>query len=231
MDNTEIKDVTEFLLGLKQDNHRKSCLSMAITSARHLTGRDIKTGEGNINEMITTLTLRDDVREENLINESFFTGVTTYLIILEQIGILFKSNLKILKENNNTPGLIVALNHFSSFSADEIDTIYALRNSLTHNFGLNNIPKRGSKSKKCYKFTLMFDSSEKVIKAAPLEWDGNYNDKTDQSRTKIFIPKLCDSFEEVIKTLNSKFEEDHLILRIEDKEEIYSRFSIVITNN
>ena len=52
----------EILLGLKKDDNRKSCLMMAIRSARYLSGRDVRTGKADgIGEMEANVLMKDDV--------------------------------------------------------------------------------------------------------------------------------------------------------------------------
>ena len=104
------------ILGLKHDKTRRSCLLMAIRSARYLTGREIITGKAiGICEMEYTILKNDDVTTLQLYNEHFFSGLAMYLIAIDCIGCLFE-NLTITPKTENNNSIIRALKSFSCCS-------------------------------------------------------------------------------------------------------------------
>lgn len=186
MTQLEITFIEDFLNIKDSGKEIRSCLTMALRSARKHTGRDINTGK----DILGLLT------EENVVNDiyyaEYFTGLTVYLILLDQIGCIFK---KVgYKEGQKTNGIQIALENFSTLNPDQIKALRALRNSLTHNFGLTSAEdsRKKAKNKKkeqLYKFCLYYDKNQLPV-IPNMTWDGDYNDKTDNTDTIILINSL-----------------------------------------
>ena len=102
----------EILLGRKKDDNRKSCLMMAIRSARYLSGRDVRTGKADgIGEMEANVLMKDDVLAHWLEDEHSFAGIAMYLIVIDSIGCIFENREKTQIEGN---GVRRALKSFTS---------------------------------------------------------------------------------------------------------------------
>ena len=105
--------------------YRLSTISLLLRSARKLSGRDLVTGiyEGR------------EFNEQNFVDETYnsflFTSLLNYLILLDQIGIIFG-------ETSNSNGIVSALDTFSKLPKRKKTIIKELRNSLAHNFGLTS---------------------------------------------------------------------------------------------
>jgi hypothetical protein len=128
----EQRELIERLLSFEPDkDSRRSCLTMALKAARKYTGRDC-TGK-DIKGLID-----DDIFNEDRFHSEYFSGLVLYLILLEQIGCLFKEIG--YEEKNKTNGIKIALENFSIFKdePEKIKAIVGLRNSLAHNFSLAN---------------------------------------------------------------------------------------------
>ena len=211
------------ILGLEKEEGRESNFQMALKSARLHTGRNVDTGvASSMAEMECYLRMKNEVQENQLCNSELFTGLTMYLILLEQIGSIFKRT-DILKEENNN-GIINALNMFSSLSKKEKEAINGLRNNLAHNFGLAS-DSRFSKSGR--KFILYFSNDAPIVKLPIRKWNCQYDDKEDDSSTVIGVYALCNEIENIIKELMNTYKSGNLKFKLSD-EEIKSRFTIIV---
>ncbi len=186
---------------LTLDSEVHSCLCMALKSGRKHTGRDIKTGK-DIRGLIN-----DEVWDNNLFHSEYFTGLTTYLILLEQIGSVFMKVGYDVKDKKN--GILIALDNFCNqkLTEDQIYAISALRNSLVHNFGLAS--QNYSTKYDSYKFCLYF-SNKSMNAITPYKWDGKYTGKDDKTNTEVSVSKMCEFIESVYSNLLVEFENDTL---------------------
>ena len=188
------------ILGIKHEENRKSCLLMAIKSARYLTGRDIGNGKSKgIKDMELGVLAKDDVAKFLLDNEFFFSGLAMYLIAIDCIGCLF-DNTTVLSEKNES-GIGRALKSFSSLDKARIEAVKDLRNTLAHNFGLatENMLPHGNPKKYKHKFTLSFSDEAEAIKMPTTEWDGDYSNKEEATSTIIGVAAFCDMMEIIIE--------------------------------
>lgn len=211
------------ILGLEEDEIRKSNFMMALKSARLHTGRNVDTGVANsMAEMEWNSRERNETKENQSYNSELFTGLTIYSILLEQIGSIFERT-DILKEEKNN-GIINALNMFSSLSKKEKEAINGLRNNLAHNFGLasdSRFPNRGRK------FILSFSKDAPIVKLPIRSWNCNYEDKCEDSSTIIGVYAFCNEIENIIKELMNTYKSGNLKFKLPD-EEIKSRFTIIV---
>lgn len=214
MTNEEKTFIKKFLT---LDSEVQSCLCMALKSGRLHTGRDIKTCKD-----IQRLINNNYILDNNLVQSEYFTGLTTYLILLEQIGSVFMKVGYDVKNKKN--GIQIALDNFCKpdLTNKQIKAIRALRNSLAHNFGLASNDKYNVK--KSYKFCLdYYDESINAI--TPCNWDGKYNGKDDKTNTVVSVPKMCELIESVYSNLLDEFKNDNVELRM-GLIEIKARFTI-----
>lgn len=215
-ENHIIKD----LLSLKvtKDGSR-SCLTMALKSARRHTGRNPFTAD------FTNSLVNDEIFESDSLHSEYFTGLTIYLILLEQIGCIFKK--KGYNEGAKSNGIRIALENFSKSDKDLINAIRALRDSLVHNFGLTNSENPRSKNKgQLFKFTLLFNNSTRAI-LPNLKWSGDYNDINESNNSIVGVQELCELVESVFLNLVIEFEKDNVELRIKNINELKARFTIL----
>jgi len=138
--------IKKFVTVRFMENHRQSCLMMALENARILSGRDRKTGESR--KAPNTGTVAPDLLESLCFKNNkygttdSFGGLIHYLILLDLIGEVLKPKNKTCNKTN----IYKALTFFSSINDDEKWVIVALRNSLAHNYGLVNVPKNSKKN-------------------------------------------------------------------------------------
>lgn len=216
----------DILLGIKNETNRKSCLLMAIRSARYLTGRDINAGDSKgITDMETKILMKDGVLEDWLQDELLISGITMYTIAIDCIGCLFERKDKPVTKPN---GIKRALNNFSDLDELQIDALADLRNSMTHNFGLATEAKtnKGSPKKTKHKFVLSFLDSAEAITLPKTEWNGDYSDKKESSSTIIGVYAFCNLVEEIIKKVYQCHNRDNLCLRMGD-DEARARFTVL----
>jgi len=203
---------------------RFSTIVLTLKSARKLTGRNLVNGKNEMN------TLNIQTFKDQLYFPQLFTGLINYLILLEQLGSLFKiQGSKPSAEHN---GITCSLNDFSDLSdMMKIKAIVALRNSLTHKFGLATERKRRRKKGKdsVYKFILSLDRNSEIIKLTEpgKEWNGIFSDKSDDSSTIVFLYDLIELVESVYTKIKEYNQENRLELKLEE-DEIKARFTILI---
>lgn len=208
--------IRKFILSYEIEKGRYSCLIIALSDARRLTGRNIDSGlyEQNI------------LNAENTFHNPYsFIGLINYLLILDMIGEIVKlKNFPTTKKAN----IFKSLSQFSRIEKKDIDTVIALRNSLAHNYGLINIPHDEKEyPTKRHKFTID-NRVEAPLIAYPIKsWSGDFTDKSDDTSTSIGYFKMCELVESVYKNVeeNSKADLIELVLG-KDIDELKSRFTI-----
>ena len=224
-------DLIRIILGLEKEEGRESNFQMALKSARLHTGRNVDTGVANsMAEMEWNLREREEVQEKQLYNSELFTGLTIYLILLEQIGSMFKRTDVEITEGD-MEGIRYALCMFSSLTIkenqEEIKAINGLRNNLAHNFGLASDAKyKDSKYKNSkYKFILSLSNDAPMVKLPVEKWNCKYDDKSDESSTVIGVYAFCNEVEQIVRKLIGVYRAGNLEFRLSE-EEIRSRFTI-----
>mgnify|MGYP001245680062 CR=1 FL=1 len=221
-------DLMRIILGLEKEEGRESNFQMALKSARLHTGRNVDTGvASSMTEMECNLRMKNEVQENQLYNSELFTGLTIYLILLEQIGSMFKrTGLETIKGYEK--GIKYSLYMFSTFTIEEdkdkIDAINCLRNNLAHNFGLasdDRFPNSGRK------FTLSFSNDAPIVKLPAEKWNCQYDDKGDESSTVIGVYAFCNEVEQIVGKLIEVYHAGNLEFSLSE-EEIKSRFTIIV---
>lgn len=196
----------------EEDSHRRSCFSLALKGARYNMGWDET--EGQFRHNLSAV-------KEGLYKSKMFTGITLYLILLEQMGTILKKG-KSSFEN----GIKVALECFAtpSLLKNEIEAIACLRNSLAHNFGLAS--KNKWKSESDHKFRLAFGINDELIKIPEQKWKGDYSDKSDETLTKVGIYAFANLAEGIITSCLREIGNDNVELQL-SLDEIKARFTII----
>jgi len=77
----DIDFIKKFTNSLEIEPNRYSCLIIALTDARKITGRNIDTGNPKLNILESNNTF---------LNPNSFIGIINYLLILDMIGKIFK---------------------------------------------------------------------------------------------------------------------------------------------
>jgi hypothetical protein len=209
----------ESLLDINQpmsvELNRLSTISILLRGARKLSGRDLLTG----------IYLRSEINFENFTDQIYhsnqFSGLINYLIFLEQIGSIFE--LKSRKKN----GIHIALENFSFLSSQQIVAIRALRNSMTHNFGLASeiIPENKGKR---HKFTLSIERNANIVSLPKNKWEGDFTDKSEQSNTIIYIIDLSDLVENIYSQLKTEVSSNNIKIALKNGlDELKARFTIL----
>lgn len=219
-------NLMRLILGLEEDEIRKSNFMMALKSARRLTGRNPLDGTAKCIDDMRFNLLDIDKEDDQPTDEKMMIGLTMYLILLDLIGCLFERKDKSVECKN---GVKRALTLFSKLEPSKIEAIKDLRNSLAHNFGLatETIKDKKGKENEGHKFTLSFTNDDPIIKLPTKEWNNKYEDKEDESSTVIGVYALCNEIENIIKDLMKTYESDNLKFKLPD-EEIKSRFTIIV---
>lgn len=210
--------IKNFVNDFEIEPNRFSCLLIALTDARKNTGRNVQTGQHELN-------IHTD--GNTFINPHSFIGAINYLLILDLIGEVFKIST-ITISATKTNNIYKALKYFSSTSDRDIDTIIALRNSLAHNYGLINIPSAKEVSTKQHKFTLdNFETTHLIQYPTAGVWPGDFTDKSSTTSTTVSYPRLIDLIESVYQQVKTEEANGNLILAITGGvDELKARFTI-----
>ena len=241
--DTEKELIKSFVSNRYLEDHRQSCLVMALETARILSGRDKKTGASikldDCTVMPDVLYSKSPYFKHNEFGSSDnLAGLINYLLLLDLIGNVFKPKNLAKKKDGNS--INKALAYFSSITDEkERWTIVALRNCLAHNYGLINIPEIPKKKKQeeiekikekyQHKFCLhLNDGTKDLIKIPTTRWNGNYTDKDESTSTQIDVCKLIDAIEETYENLKEMAENGELELCLKDGEaELMTKFTII----
>ena len=170
------------------NERRISTLWIALKQARKIVGRIIESGILLDEKM--SIGINEEIMNEGRYHSCLLLGLTNYLIILDLIGSVFK--LKNLTKSHSPDGIIHALKNFNSLDVEKIKAIKALRNSLTHNFGLAN---------KSHIF--MLSSSFPELIELPKDQD-RWNISKEEERdnyTKVNEVKMCQLVEDIYNKL------------------------------
>ena len=215
LNEQQIDFIKKFISSYEVEVNRYSCLTIALKDARLITGRNLVTGQHQLNIL---------QNENNFISPYSFVGMINYLLILDMIGSIFLiSGFKTKRSN-----IYNALKQFSSINDKEIDTIIALRNSLAHNYSLINLPwYKEEDSRKLHKFTLDNSENAELIKYPTNHIARNliFSDKSESSSTIIGYRKIIDLIELVYENVKSKFENGFILYRL-GVDELKARFTI-----
>ena len=182
----------------------------ALKDARKMTGRNIELG------------VKDN--SNNFGHLGSWLGTLGYLSLLDQIGNCFKlKNGPTLEENKS--GIIKSLTNFSNLSENEIDVIYALRNSFAHDFSLLNNGRRAGLK---HHFSVDNSAYNPMIILPSNPWDGDIENMDDRNETYVNLQALGDFVEKLVKDLIQYNENDRLeIVLPGGSNELKKRYSFV----
>lgn len=210
-----LKDIIDPDIGFHKRTNRLSTINLLLKSSRKLSGFNIKSGVYEKNEY----------NEINFKEGTFlpfqFTGLISYLILLEQIGSAFKP--KNVNNIDKTNGIYRSLKYYSNLDSDSITCILNLRNSLVHKFGLSTENKKDN-----FHYILSSERNRKIIKKPDTKWDGDYSNKQPETYVTIYQIDLIILIESIYSKILEDLHNDNLEL-ILDKgmAELVSRYTII----
>ncbi|WP_417600459.1 hypothetical protein [Owenweeksia hongkongensis] len=185
----------------------------ALKDARKMTGRNIYTGA------------KDGTNHFGHLGS--WLGTIGYLSLLDQIGGCFR-RLSGPEVEENKSGIVKALKHFSNLDDNQIDAIYALRNSFAHDFSLQNVGRRPGL---IHHFEVGNSSIEPLIVLPNDYWDGDLESKSKDNLTKINLQALGDEVEKLVKNLIQLNSESKVEIILENgKDELLKRYSFATGN-
>lgn len=161
----------------------ESCLTHALREARIITGRNTETG----------VAIQPEPEGSYL---GRWSGAMVYLSILDQIGKCYKPRETITLNMNP---IQKALRYFTTLSPEEIEAIYALRNSLFHDFCLYNRNK--THQLRQHSFVVDNHPTNPVVILPSAQWDGNMHTRSVANQTYINLRALGDLIEDVYQQL------------------------------
>jgi hypothetical protein len=205
-----IKSSIEAHLGVR-DLKYISPYFVALGEARHLAGRNIKTGIYNPDHAYIG-----------------FVGLLSYLCIIDHLGAIFSPKLPIQSSPSTNPFKRM-LHEFTALSADIISALYGLRCSLAHNISLTNSDPRN-----LYCFSLVRSVTHPLFTPAAKPWDGVYRDSTGnpyQYNTTINMVKVGDIVEEIHKQLLDLHGKKQLDCILDQPQfEMISKYALIISS-
>ena len=196
---------------------RFSTLIFLLKSGRKLSGRDLSTGAY----------IGSEFNDQNFIDGTYysfqFSGLISYLILLEQIGSIFKpTHEPAIKETS----IYKALKYLSNIDPTKINSIVALRNSMAHKFGLATEKKPHKMSPE--KFTLSIERNVKIVQPPTVSWDGVFSNKSEDNNTLVYIHDLIDLIEGVFQKLLTEHKNGNIQVVLEDGlEELKARYTTI----
>lgn len=142
-------------------------------------------------------------------------GAIGYLTLLDQVGGSVKVR-KPLRQPYGKSGVLQALADFSNLPEEDSLCLYALRNSLAHNFSLVNVPPEDARigKKKRRKMTHLFTLTEgttQLIHWSSRKWNPRQANGTEA--TTVDLRLLGDLVEEVIANMNRTYALGQLRIR------------------
>lgn len=200
---------------------RYSSVALLLRGARKLSGRNIENGSYEMNEL----------NEQNFIEQTFFSfqfaGLINYLIFLEQIGSIFKPiNQEAPTGKGRGNGIYRTLSYYTNLNDKKKKSVVALRNSLTHKFGLatESKPNSGFPAR----FSLSISRNDEIIEI-PKEgscWKGDFSNKSDDCLTIVYIIDLLDQIENIYQNIYDNLNDDNIEMLIE-LDELKARYTII----
>ncbi|NDY91786.1 hypothetical protein [Ideonella livida] len=153
----------------------------------------------------------------NNVRTKAYTPLLSCFAMLDQLGGAYRSTIKPTKY---TTGIKIALDTFGTYTKDEIEKLYSLRNGLYHDGSLTNIDKR---NKHHVIFRLAPESSTTFIHPKQ-EWNGVYCDSLTEFITKINPKKFKFDLEKIISNCNEELKNGTLEISIKDPLEFFYKF-------
>lgn len=189
-----------------------SCLAAAVRDARRITGRDEATG--------------DVVRGGET---GTWLGLVGYLTVLDQLGSAVASDKKLRFNGESSRSTVTGrflrtLDQFSTIDLEDAQAIWALRNSLVHDFSLTCVQAsdfddqgqlRGNRRPYVRAFALTRGGG-RLVNHPRVSWDGKYPVQTPP--TTVDIEAVGDLVEHVISQVLLAHDAGRLVANIGEAE-------------
>ncbi|MFV8269339.1 hypothetical protein ACNQGP_05305 [Flavobacterium sp. GT2N3] len=146
-------------------------------------------------------------------------GMTT---ILDQLGNCYSSSRRPLFPNPNSSGIKKALYYFGNFDDDDkiLETVYALRNGITHNASFISRNKYGIEKGKNYIFHYDNEQTDLLISSEE-EWNGELSNINNKTITLLNPALLLNLIESCIKQADDDNKQSFLSIDLpEGKKEL-----------
>jgi hypothetical protein len=167
---------------------RRSALIGGLCEVRKFAGRDIETGKPLHN------------RTESGGYQGHWLALLGYFAILDQMGSCFKDLNCSIKIETKEKAFNICLKRFAThLDIYERKAIYALRNSVAHDYCLIN--ENNVDDKLRHHFGLYIDPKIPLVKVPSPLWDGVMAHRNSQNQTKINIDKLGDLVEGIYQNI------------------------------
>jgi hypothetical protein len=134
-------------------------------------------------------------------------------VIIDLLSSCFIDN-RPLGQRGNKASFLAFLTR-EGFAADDATTIYELRCSFAHDFGLVNIATSGNATRK---FTVSSSPTDEMIKQPATPWDGDYGTLTAETTTYINLRKVADEVERIVGKLKARANEGLLRTHLDDDQ-------------
>lgn len=172
------------------------------------------------------------------IKETFKTKKTKDILpimgmfsVMDVLGSAFSIQGNDLAEKVPIKRCLLYFTERSSISTQDIEAIYALRNSLVHNSSLISIPIYNSQNHYYFRYD---SNSEKLITHAEVEWDGKYetlDTGSEKYTTKINTKLLFTTIKSCVEKIKDLSENNQIRMNYEKgKREFFYRYFRMIKN-
>jgi hypothetical protein len=173
-------------------------LSLNELAFVHLNGSDWNEIKRGILHSVLPIVIRE-IRHAKLQTYSQnFLPLAAAFTVLDQIGFCYSRNDMAPYSSANASSIKKSLYYFCGFGDNDENTkaLYALRNSFLHTSSLLSKGERDNQPN----YSFVFDrSSETMIKAADIAWDGDFNNMQPNMSTVVNPNLVVDMVEETVK--------------------------------
>jgi hypothetical protein len=139
-------------------------------------------------------------------------GATAYLIMLDQVGKVFKVNGA--PDTFDHP-IGLAISHFTPIQDEAIiEALYALRCALAHDYSLFNRDKHGTRPMRDHAFNFTADTVSPLVEFPSSKWNRIYKDPPLEQTTVVNLRRVGDLGETVVRSLRRHHREETLGLRL-----------------
>ncbi len=158
-----------------------SSFTSSLYEIRKITGRDQNTG-----------------KRMKHYDSNNWLGTIGYMTLLDMLGTCFKPTSK---SDINKNSFIKALSYFANpiLSDDTMNALYALRCAFTHDFSLYNINSR--RATLTHNFIIRHGENESTVVLPAESWDGNFENRTKNNRTIVYLESFGDIVENICKNV------------------------------
>jgi hypothetical protein len=182
-------------------------------------------------EVRTTLSMTLEGVKENLkkLSTRNLLPIMGVFSVFDMLGSSFNNTDK---TTNAGSSIKRCLNFFvtSQLDRDDIEALYALRNSIVHNSSLISIAKYENKKSYFFRYNSNLPS---LLKHAESDWNGDFeelNGNQDKYTSEINIFKLNDLMQECLSNIRELNQNDKIELRYSGLQEFYYHYFRSIKN-